>query len=73
MKLSFKNLDGIKTFSDIQKVKQFNYQQKCTIRNAKGNTSGMRKMIPDGNVDLYLRMNIIRNNSYVGKPKTVVI
>ena len=33
----------------------------------------MRKMIPDGNVDLYLRMNSIRNDSYVGKPKIVVI
>ena len=73
MKLSFKNQDGIKTFSDIQKVKQFNYQQKCTIRNAKGNTSGIRKMIPDGNVDLHLRMNSIRNDSYVGKHKIVII
>ena len=73
MKLSFKNQEDIKTFSDIQKVKQFNYQQKCTIRNAKGNTLGIRKMIPDGNADLHLRMNSIRNDSYVGKRKIVII
>lgn len=36
-------------------------------------SSGQRKMIPDGNVDLHLRMNSIRNDSYVGKHKIVII
>lgn len=34
-------------------VSEFQHTIACTITNVKGNPSGRRKMIPDGNLDLH--------------------
>lgn len=57
------NEDDTDMFSDILKV--FNYQLKCTTKNAKGNISDIRKMIPDGDVSLNMRMKSISKSKYV--------
>lgn len=38
-----------------------------TIRNVKGSPSGRRKVIPDGNMNLYKEMNRTGNGNYVSK------
>lgn len=43
------------------------HQQTYTTRNVKRSLSGKKKMIPDGNLDLYKGMKNTRNGNYVGK------
>lgn len=42
-----------------------------TARNVTGNLSGRRKMTPDGNTDLYKRMQNTGNVNYMAKPTIV--
>lgn len=51
MKITFKNEGGIKTFSDLQKLKEFYQQQTWTIGNVKGSLwDKRRKTTPNGNL-----------------------
>lgn len=59
------NEKDTKMFSDTVKV--FNSQLKCTTKNAKGNISDIRKMIPDGGVALNRRMKSISKSKYVDR------
>lgn len=69
----FQKLIRYKDISDIQKVKEFNYQQKCTTRNAKGTIPYIRKIIPGGNGDLHLGMTRLKMITMWANIKTAVI
>lgn len=47
-------------------------QQPCSTRNADRSAPGRRKMIPEGNKDLYRRKKRLRNGKYVVKHKRLL-
>jgi hypothetical protein len=58
-------------FSDI--MKDFNYQLNCITRNSKGSTSDIRKMIPDGNVELYTEMKTLETANIWANIKSFLV
>jgi hypothetical protein len=61
MKMPLKNEDEIKTSSDMQKLKEFITTRPALQEMLKRNSFDRRKIIPDGNMDLYKRMKSARN------------
>ena len=54
-------------------MRKFVASKSFTNRNAKGSSSGGRKMIPNGNPDLHKAINRARNGKYFGKHKRSLI
>lgn len=70
MKISFRRVQENGLFH-TQKSERIHQQQNCTTGNAKGVSSGRRKIISDGNLDLYKGkvMKGAGNYKYVDKYK----
>lgn len=54
-----------KSFTRHSKTEGIHHQQTWTTRNTKGISIGGKRMIPDGNLDLYQRIKSTGNVKYV--------
>lgn len=67
-KIPFKNKGKIKTFSDIQKLKECLTSRHIRIsRNLKESPMGRRKMMSDGNIHLHKEIKSTGNDNYMHK------